>query len=269
MPTLPRVVDEALPANPAGRPAATSGSGSLVAASRRRLVIDGLGISLSAFAFAVVYGLSARDHGFSMVEALAMSVLVLAGASQFAALGLLVQGLPWLAIVGLTALLNARHLLYSAAIAPWFVGRSRLHRAAAAHVLTDETFALALPHFRRLGRFDAGGYWLAAGLVVVPWIGATLVGFVGGELLPDTRSLGLDVVFPAAMAGLATALITGRRELVAAAAAVAIGLPVAVLTQPSLGIVTGGVCGPLVAMLLPGRRSEEGIDASSLAEGPA
>jgi 4-azaleucine resistance transporter AzlC len=233
------------------------------------LAIDALGIAVSAFAFAVVYGLSARQHGFSIVEALAMSVLVLAGASQFAALGLLAQGLPWLAIVGLTALLNARHLLYSAALAPWFAGRSRLHRAAAAHVLTDETFALALPHFRRLGRFDAGGYWLAAALVVVPWIGATLVGFVSGELLPDTRSLGLDIVFPAAMAGLATALITGRRELVAAAAAVAIGLPVAILTQPSLGIVAGGVCGPLVAMLLPGPGDTADADASPVAEGAA
>jgi predicted branched-subunit amino acid permease len=171
--------------------------------------------------------------------------------------------------VGLTALLNARHLLYSAALAPWFAGRSRLHRAAAAHVLTDETFALALPHFRRIGRFDAGGYWLAAGFVVVAWIGATVLGFAGGELLPDTRSLGLDIVFPAAMAGLATALITGRRELVAAAAGIAIGLPVALLTQPSVGIVAGGVCGPLVAMLMPRPKDEARIDPISVAERPS
>lgn len=233
-----------------------------MAASRRRLAVDALGIALSAFAFAIVYGLSARQHGFSFLEAMAMSVLVLGGASQFAAVGLLAQGLPWLAIVGLTALLNARHVLYSAAIAPWFAGRSLLHRAAAAHVLTDETFALALPHFRRIGRFDAGGYWLAAAFVVVPWIGATALGYAGGELLPDTRSLGLDIVFPAAMGGLATALVTGRRELVSAAAAVAIGLPVALLTQPSVGIVAGGACGPLVAMLLPGRQLAEGNETT-------
>lgn len=238
-----------------------------MAASRRRLAADGLGIVLSAFAFAVVYGLSARQHGFSFGEAMAMSVLVLGGASQFAAVGLLAQGLPWLAIVGLTALLNARHLLYSAAIAPWFAGRSLLHRAVAAHVLTDETFALALPHFRRVGRFDAGGYWLAAALVVVPWIGATALGYAGGELLPDTRSLGLDIVFPAAMGGLATALVTGRRELVSAAAAVAVALPVALLTQPSVGIVAGGACGPLVAMLLPGPRLDEGSDANLRTDG--
>ena len=92
---------------------------------------------------------------------------------------------------------------------------------------------------------------------------------MGGELLPDTRGLGLDVVFPAAMAGLATALITGRRELIAAAAAIAIGLPVALLSQPSLGIVVGGVCGPLVAMAVPGARAAAGVDAGTEVGPPA
>ena len=66
--------------------------------------------------------------------------------------------------------------------------RSLVERAASAHVLTDEAFALTLPHFRRLGRFDGVGYWIAAGFVVVPWILATAIGFVGGQLLPDPRA---------------------------------------------------------------------------------
>ena len=74
---------------------------------------------------------------------------VLAGAAQFAAVGLIADGSGWPSIVLLTALLNARHLLYSAAIAPWLGGRPRLERAAMAHVLTDETFALSLAHFQR------------------------------------------------------------------------------------------------------------------------
>ena len=72
-----------------------------------------------------------------------MSAIAFAGAAQFAALGLLAQGVPWVGIIVLTALLNARHLLYSASLAPWFAGRSRRERAAAAYILTDEAFALA------------------------------------------------------------------------------------------------------------------------------
>ena len=62
-----------------------------VTAIRRRLLTDGLGIGLSVAAFAFVYGLAARETGLSLIEALAMSALVFAGAAQFAALGLLDQ----------------------------------------------------------------------------------------------------------------------------------------------------------------------------------
>jgi len=224
-----------------------------VVASRRRIVVDALGVALSASAFGVVYGLATRTAGFSLLDAMAMSTLVLAGASQFAAVGLIVAGAAWPAIVLLTLLLNARHLLYSAAMAPWFRGRPLVERAAAAHVLTDETFALALTHFRRLGRFDGPGYWLASAFVVIPWIGATAVGYLGGQIIPDPARLGLDIVFPAAMGGLAVGLVTGRREVVAALAGLLIGVVVALVAQPSVGVVVGGLLGPLVGLATPAR----------------
>ncbi|HSV93567.1 MAG TPA: hypothetical protein VLH81_10845, partial [Desulfobacterales bacterium] len=69
------------------------------------------------------------------------------------------------------------------------------------------SFALSLVHFRRLGRADRGGYWLAAiGGVFIPWNLATLLGYLGGRGVPDPGRFGLDVVFPAAMAGLAVGL---------------------------------------------------------------
>ena len=108
----------------------------------------------------------------------------------------------WPAIVVLTALVNARHILYAAALSPWLRDRPRRERALMAHVLTDEAFALSLVHFRRLGFADRPGYWLAAiGGVFIPWNLATLIGVLGGQMVPDRRVLGLDVVFPAAMAG--------------------------------------------------------------------
>jgi len=222
-----------------------------VRAVRRRVVADGSAISLSAAAFAIVYGLAARQTGLSLVETMAMSTLVLGGASQFAALGLIAGGVPWAGIVVLTGLLNARHLLYSASLAPWFAGTSLRVRAAAAHVLTDETYALAMPAFRSLGRADVGTYAIAAAMPVIPWIGATAIGYLGGSLRPDPHVLGMDVVFPAAMAGLAVALITDRSALIAAVAGTAIGLVVALLVQPSVGVLAGGLIGPLIALFTP------------------
>ena len=210
------------------------------------------GIVASAAGFGVVFGLTARGAGFSIVEAVAFSTIVFAGASQFAAAGMVAAGFGWPAIVLLTGLVNARHALYSAAMAPWLRATPRPERAAMAHVLTDEAFALSLVHFRRLGFTDRRGYWLAAiGGVFIPWNLATLLGFVGGQAIPDPAVLGLDIVFPAAMAGLAVGLATGRREMVALAAGVAIALAVSLAIDPRVGVVAGGLLGPALSMAVP------------------
>jgi branched chain amino acid efflux pump len=227
--------------------------------ARRKLIVDGLGIIVSAAGFGFVYGLAARTQaGFSPVDVMAMSVLVFAGAAQFAAIGYVAGGLPWLAIGVLTGLLNARHVLYSASLAPWFRGRSFAERAVAAHVLTDEAFALSIGHFRRLGRFDAFGYWFAAiGVTFIPWFFATLVGCLVGNAIVDPERLGIDVIFPAAMIGLAVGLISGRRELVAAVAGGVVGVTVSLAVSTTVGVIAGGVLGPAIGLLVPVQQAHE------------
>ena len=227
-------------------------------ASRRRLLADSAGIAVSALGFGFVYGLSAREAGFSPIEAMAMSVIVFAGAAQFAAVGYVASGLAWPGIILLTALLNARHLLYSAALRPWLREVPLPRRAAIAHLLTDEAFALSISHFRRLGRTDERGYWLGAIVATfIPWNVATLAGVLLGAQIPDPARLGIDVIFPAAMIGLAVGLITGRRELAAAIVGAGVAVGVALMSSPSIGIVTGGILGPLVALLIPKRFARE------------
>jgi 4-azaleucine resistance transporter AzlC len=221
-------------------------------AARRQLLLDVAGIAVSIVAFGIVYGIAARDTGLSLIETISMSALPFAGASQFAALGYLDQGLSWAVVIGMTALLNARHLLYSASLAPYLVDVPLAQRAAMAQLLTDEAFALTTNHFKRLGRSDVVGYWIVAVAgVYLPWNLGTAVGAIAGGFIPDPSLLGLDVVFPASMAGLAVGLVTGRRELIATAAAVAIGLAVALAAGPGLGIVAGGLLGPAVALAVP------------------
>ena len=232
-------------------------------AARRQLLLDSAGIAASAVGFALVFGLAARNAGYSLIETSAMSLIGFAGAAQFAAVGYVAQGLPWLPIVVLTAFLNARHLLYSASLAPRLRHVPFLQRAAMAHVLTDEAFALAATHFHRLGRVDVPGYWIAAIVgVFIPWNVASIAGYLLGSAIPDPSRFGLDIVFPAAMAGLAVGLATGRREVVAAGAGAAIGVGASLLVGPSIGIVVGGLVGPLVGMAAP---VPHGADEASLA----
>ncbi|HJW21727.1 MAG TPA: AzlC family ABC transporter permease [Candidatus Limnocylindrales bacterium] len=220
--------------------------------SRRRVALDSLGIAVSAGGFGFVYGLAARAAGFSPLEAGAMSVLVFAGASQFAAVGYVLGGFSWLGVVILTAFINARHLLYGAALAPYLAGKPRPVRAVMAHVLTDEAFALSIAHFRRIGRADLPGYWLAAiGSTFIPWNVATLLGVTVGGSIPDPTRFGLDVIFPAAMGGLAVGLIVGRKELVAAVSGATVAVAVSLAWDPAGGIVAGGLVGPLIGMATP------------------
>jgi predicted branched-subunit amino acid permease len=206
-----------------------------------------------------VYGLTARTTGgFSPIEAMAFSLIAFAGAAQFAAIGYVVNGIGWPVIAGLTFLLNARHVLYSAALAPDFAGRPLPERALAAQLLTDEAFALATAHARRLGRFDRFGYWWAAIVTtLIPWNLATLAGVSLGAAIVDPKQLGIDVIFPAAMGGLAVLLISGRRELVAAGAGAIIGVVASLAVSTTVGVIAGGVLGPLVGLLVPRTAAHE------------
>jgi 4-azaleucine resistance transporter AzlC len=244
-------------------------SGVTVQQSRRQLLVDALAIAAYALPVGLVYGLLTLQAHFSLPDVVASCLVVLAGGAQFAAAGLVKDHAPWAAIAGVTLLVNARHLLYSASIAPYTAKRPWRERAVMAHFLTDETFALALAHFRRIGRFDARGYWIGALAILIPWTVGSVLGFVAAGAV-DTTRLGLDVAFPAAMAGLSLGMVSGRRDVAAAAGAVLVAVPVGLLAGTSVGLVAGAVIGPLIGLAVPARPGEppasvESIDATERA----
>ena len=184
-----------------------------------------------------------------------MSLIAFAGAAQFAAIGYVVGGhrLARSSPSDVPAQRPPRPVLGGARAVVRAHVRSP-QRAAMAHLLTDEAFALSIAHFRRIGRFDASATGSPrSSTTLIPWNLATLAGRDrSARSIVDPRALGIDVIFPAAMAGLAVGLITGRRELVAAMAGAAIGgrrrrWP----SSATAGVIAGGVIGPLVGLLVP------------------
>lgn len=232
-----------------------SGAAVTLQSARRRLVVDSVGIWVIAIIVGGIFGFTARQGGLSLLEAIAFSSILFAGASQFAALGLLAVNTPWPSIVLLVWLLNARHLLYSASVAPYTAQLSRRLRAGLAYLLTDEAFALTTAHIARLGRIDVPAAWYAGLTIFVPWNGATIAGWLAGAALPNPALFGLDVVFAAAMAGLAIGLVKDRAALLALVVGCVSAVAAALVVDSSAAILLGGLLGPLAGLSLYRRRS--------------
>ena len=108
---------------------------------------DTFPLIVGAIPFGIIFGTLALASGLSFAAAMAMSAFVFAGSAQFIAVGLLAAGTGWPLIVLTTFVVNLRHALYSATLAP-FVSRLPLRwQLAIAFWLTDETFAVVVSRF--------------------------------------------------------------------------------------------------------------------------
>ena len=102
---------------------------------------------LGAAPFGAIYAVSALAAGLSPAQTLAMSRFVFAGAAQFTAAGLFAAGVAPLTIVITTWIINARHLLLAASIAPYVREARPSTKALLAFQLTDESYAIGMRRF--------------------------------------------------------------------------------------------------------------------------
>jgi 4-azaleucine resistance transporter AzlC len=214
----------------------------------RRGIRDGSPLLPGVVPFGVVVGIASAKAGLALLEAVAMSVVVFAGASQLAALDLLGRDAP-LAIVLLTGtVINLRMLMYSASIAPYLTRFSGRVKATIAYMLTDQAFALAILEFRSERSVDRVAYYLGiAAMLWVAWQIATVAGFLIGAGIPD--AWGLDFAVPLVFLAVLVPAIENWPGVVAAlvggsVAFLAAGLPL------NLGLLIGaasGITGGLAA----------------------
>jgi predicted branched-subunit amino acid permease len=194
----------------------------------------------------VSFGATAVSGGLAWWVPVALSVLVFAGGSQIAAVGVVLAGGSPVAAVMAGAVLNTRLFPYGLAVAdatgPDAAGaagsadgktvrgtvRRWLIRLLGTHVITDESVAFTLrqsdPARRRAAFWSCG-----LGLFVV-WNVAVLLGVILGSAVRDTNAFGLDATFPAVMLALAMPALSARPIRIAAGA----GAVIAVALTPVL-----------------------------------
>jgi 4-azaleucine resistance transporter AzlC len=171
--------------------------------------------------FGAAYGLSAADAGLPLGLAQAMSAIVFGGASQFVGVRLIANGTPGAIIVLTTLLVNSRHMLYGASLAPYTEPLNRRWRWLLAYLLTDEAYATTVTRYRR-GDSAPFRHWFFLGCALALWAcwqATTAAGVFAGKAVPESWSL--DFALPLTFLAI---LMPAARDKPAVAAAVVAGV---------------------------------------------
>ncbi|GAB3696766.1 AzlC family ABC transporter permease [Halorubrum pallidum] len=204
-------------------------------------------LMLGIVPFALVAGIAAVDAGLGLAEAMGMSVIVFAGASQLAALDLIGSGAPLAVVIGTAVVINLRMVMYSASIAPHFARYARRTRAFLAYLLTDQAYALSVAEFGENDERSRSRYYLgAAASLWVVWQIGTIVGVVVGAGVPD--AWGLTFAVPLVFLALLVPAMKDRPTTAAGAAGGAVAVVAAGLPL-NLGLLAGAVTGIVAGLL--------------------
>ena len=188
----------------------------MTAYSRLSLVLSGardtLPLVVAAMPFGLVFGALAISSGFSATFAMAMSLFVFAGASQFIAISLLASAAAVPIVLFTVFVVNLRHLLYSATLMKEVHRMPKWARPILSFWMTDETFAVVAN--RKITHPDEPGlFWYYLGSAVfmyLNWQFCTWLGITAGEHIPDLSHWGLDVAMVVAFIGIVTPLLKDR-----------------------------------------------------------
>jgi 4-azaleucine resistance transporter AzlC len=194
-----------------------------IAAALLRGLKSVLPIILGYLPVGFAYGVLAEKSGLSLLNTVTMSVIVYAGSAQLIGTGLIAAGSGALALVFTTFIVNLRHLLMSAALAPKLSGWKKWQTVLFSAELTDETFAL---HSLRMaaGQPPKAETFAINLLAQASWIIGSLAGFLAGGRITDVRPIGLDYALPAMFIALIVPQVLKPLYLVMAICAAALSV---------------------------------------------
>ncbi len=231
--------------------------------SARRELLAGikaeLPILLGVIPFGLIYGVLALDAGIPAAASQAMSSIIFAGSAQFIFTQLYAGGAPALVLIATGVVVNLRHALYSASIAPYMKHLPVRWKWILAYLLTDEAYAVALTHYRisdnstnQVSLDYKHWFTLGAGLALwTVWQLSTAAGIFLGAQIPTSWSL--DFAVALTFIALVVPVLKDRADVAAGITAgvvsiLAFGLPL------KLGLIVAALSGILVGMWFEVRR---------------
>ena len=210
-----------------------------------------LPILIGVIPFGMIYGVLALEAGLSIGIAQSMSFIIFAGSSQIVATQLFGSSVHGLVIILTLSVINLRHMLYSASIAPYLKPLKPLWKWSLAYLLTDEAYALTITHYQQEDpatenrKDNRHWFFLGTGLALwLTWQLSTAGGIFLGVIIPESWPLDFTIAltFIALLvpmlrdrAGLAAATVAGILALLTLNVPLKLGLVIAALA----GIITG------------------------------
>lgn len=207
---------------------------------------DAIPLFVPAIPFGLVLGLAITESGIGNLVGWSSSSIIFGGAAQLTLVSLLGSGAAVVAAITAALVINARHVMYSAALAPTFQKQPRWFRWLGPYLLLDQMFALAMLRvYEEPDRFRT--YYLAAGSVFFTfWQITVAVGLFLGPVVPEEWNL--EFAIPVMFVGLVVMGID--RYPKAAAALVGAATTFAFAGLPNrTGLLVGAFVGIVVATL--------------------
>ncbi len=208
---------------------------------------------IGGFPFGLIYGALALNAGLSRAAAQGMSSVVFAGSAQFITAQLVHENTPGLIIVLTIAVLNLRHMLYSASLAPYLVALPVRWKALLSYLLTDEAYAPTIVHYEEEGITPQAHWFLlgAGGVLWADWQITTALGIFLGAAIPE--SWPLDFALPLTFIAMVVPVLRDRPAIAAALSAGVVALVTFSLPY-QLGLILAALAGIVVGTLLEGQK---------------
>jgi len=209
-------------------------------------LLDGIVVSVGFFPIAMAFGVIAKEYGFTLVETSMCSLIVFAGASQFAAIGVLVNGGSYIDAILITFLMNLRHFLMGMSLMVIHSGKLKKFKPLLGFMLTDESYTfLSLTH-KKMSSLFALKFQL---MTYISWNLGTVAGCILGSSLPLKASQSLEIALYAMFASLASLSVKNDKnniKIIAIAGAIHTILNHIMIFSPSWNLIMSMIIGAML-----------------------
>ncbi len=202
----------------------------------------GVPFLLVVMPFGLLFGVVATEAGLTTFQTMAFSSVVFAGASQFAALQLMVEDAPILIVIATALAVNLRMAMYSASLSVWLGEAALWKRALVAYVNVDQSYAVSINRYEdepHLSLSQRVAFFFGAVTPVCPmWVVATGLGIWLGDGIPEWMAL--DFAVPICFLAIIAPMMRTLAHMLAAVASIVFALLLAGLPY-NLGLLIAAV----------------------------